>query len=285
MKNKIYCLLIIFAFSYSLQAQLNKYKYIIVPKNFVGFKYENQYKTSTLIKYLFQQKGFDVVYDDNLPQDLNSNRCLGLLVQLNHKSTMFATIASLTLKDCNDKDVFVTAEGKSKSKDYTLGYKEAISYAFNSFNNVSYSYKPPATRSTVKSTPVVLKEEVKEPKAVKAAEEKKDIGPPKINTSESNSEVVTKGSATVAAAAASQVSTVPTMGSPEVWYAQEIPNGYQLVDSTPKIRLKVYNTSLPDIYIGVNGEIKGLVYSKNSKWYFEYYIADKLQIEELAIKF
>lgn len=289
MKNKIYCLLIILAFSYSLQAQLNKYKYIVVPKNFVGFKYENQYKTSTLIKYLFQQKGFDVVYDDSLPEDLYSKRCLGLLVQLNHKSTMFATIVSLTLKDCNDKDVFVTAEGKSKLKDNTLAYKEAINYAFNSFNNVSYSYKPATTTSVVKSTPVVIEEEVKESKEIKVAEEKKDIETPVVNTGEFNSEDVTLSSAATVAVvtevAASQATTLTKTASPEVWYAQEIPNGYQLVDSTPKIRLKVYKTSVPEIYIGINEKTKGLVYSKNSKWYFEYYIADKLQIEELAIKF
>lgn len=289
MKNRIYCLLIIFAFSYSLQAQLNKYKYIVVPKNFVGFKYENQYKTSTLIKYLFQQKGFDVVYDDSLPEDLYSNRCLGLLVQLNHKSTMFATYASLTLKDCNDKDVFVTAEGKSKSKDNTIGYKEAINYAFNSFNNVSYNYIPEATVSTVRSTPMVVKEEVKESEAIKVAEEKKDIETPVVNTGEVNSEAVTQSSAATVAVvtevAASKASTLTKTASPEVWYAQEIPNGYQLVDSTPKIRLKVYKTSVPDIYIGINEEAQGLVYFKNSKWYFEYYVADKLLIEELAIKF
>ncbi|MGB5228171.1 MAG: hypothetical protein WBN55_07895 [Eudoraea sp.] len=284
MKNRIYYLLLIFAFSYGLQAQLNEYKYVIVPKYFVGFKHENQYKTSTLIKYLFQQKGFNVVYDDNLPQDLNANRCLGLLVHLNHKSTMFATIASLTLKDCNNKEVFVTTEGKSKSKDYTIGYKEAISYAFNSINAISYNYKP-ADQSEQVSMPVVKKKEEKELKEVKIEEQKKSLGVTNVNSNQTSAEIVPENKAIASAVVTTEIAEIPNMEDPEVWYAQQIPNGYQLVDSTPKIRLKVYKTSMPNIYIGINEKTKGLVYSKNSKWYFEYYELDKLQIEELAIKF
>lgn len=284
MKNKFFCLLIVLTFSYGLQAQFNDYKYVIVPKNFVGFKYENQYKTSTLIKYLFQQKGFNVFYDDNLPQDLNSNRCLGLLVQLNHRSTMFATIASLTLKDCDNKEVFVTMEGKSKSKDYTIGYKEAISYAFYSINGISYNYKP-AAQSTQEPMPVVAKNEEKELKEAKIEEQKKDLSVTNVNSNQTSAEIVPENNAAAVVVATTEITAVSDIEDPEVWYAQQTPNGYQLVDSTPQIRLKVYRTSMPNIYIGVNEKVKGLVYNKESKWFFEYYVSDKLQIEEISIKF
>lgn len=284
MKNIFSCLFLVFAFSYGLQAQLNDYKYVIVPKKFEGFKYENQYKTSTLIKYLFQQKGFNVIYDDNLPQDLYSNRCLGLLVQLNKKSTMFATIASLTLKDCNKKEIFVTREGKSKSKDYTIGYKEAITNAFGSFKSISYNYKP-NRQATQESMPVAANNAEKEIKETKIEEQKKDVSDANVSTNQANAVIVPKNSATAVVAATTEIAAVPNGEDPEVWYAQQITNGYQLVDSTPKIRLKVYKTSMPNIYIGINEKAKGLVYSKNSKWYFEYYVLDKLQIEELSIKF
>jgi len=33
-----------------------------------------------------------------------------------------------------------------------------------------------------------------------------------------------------------------------ILYAQEIPDGFQLVDNTPKIRLKIFRTSIPDVY-------------------------------------
>lgn len=278
MKNKLYAFLLVFAFSYGLQAQLNNYKYIIVPKNFVGFKYENQYKTSTLIKYLFTEKGFNVVYDDNLPQDLNSNRCLGLLVQLNHNSSMFATTASLTLKDCNNKEIYVTGEGRSKSKDYTESYKEAITDAFASLNNMSYNYKP-VEITAQEAIPVAAAKEVNEIKESEIEEQHKDISPA---VSEQTDMATASGPGETQGAA---VMAIPTAVTAEVWYAQQIPNGYQLVDSTPKIRLKVYKTSIPNVFIGVSDKSNGLVYNKNSKWYFEYYDADQLQIEEFNIKF
>lgn len=283
MKNKLYGLLLVFAFSYGLQAQLNNYKYIIVPKNFVGFKYENQYKTSTLIKYLFTEKGYNVVYDDNLPQDLNSNRCLGLLVQLNHKSSMFATTASLTLKDCNNNEIYVTGEGRSKSKDYTESYKEAITDAFASLNTISYNYKP-VEKTAQAAIPVAAAKEVNEIKESKIEEQDKDINP--ANAVQAD-EAMASGPGETQGAAVMAIPTAVTAAAvtAEVWYAQQIPNGYQLVDSTPKIRLKVYKTSIPNVFIGVGDKSKGLVYNKNSKWYFEYYDADQLQIEEFTIKF
>jgi hypothetical protein len=283
MKNKLYAFLLVFAFSYGLQAQLNNYKYIIVPKNFVGFKTENQYKTSTLIKHLFSEKGFNVVYDDNLPQDLNSNRCLGLLVQLNHKSSMFATTASMTLKDCNNKEIYVTGEGRSKSKDYIESYKEAITDAFASLNNISYNYKPVEIAPQA-AIPVAAAKEVNEIKESKIEEQDKDISPA---ISEQTDIAMASGPGETQGAAVMAIPTAATATAvaAEVWYAQQIPNGYQLVDSTPKIRLKVYNTSMPNIFIGVSEKSKGLVYSKNSKWFFEYYDDDQLRIEEFTIKF
>ena len=66
--------------SMSINAQLNKYKYVIVPKHFNAYKTPNKYQTSTLIKHFFTENGFNAVYDDALPEDLANNRCLGLLM-------------------------------------------------------------------------------------------------------------------------------------------------------------------------------------------------------------
>ena len=45
-------------------------------------------------------------------------------------------------------------------------------------------------------------------------------------------------------------------------YAQELPNGYQLVDSTPKIRMKIEKTSMPDFYLAKAGDTSGVVFKK-----------------------
>jgi len=67
--------------------------------------------------------------------------------------------------------------------------------------------------------------------------------------------------------------------------AQPIPNGYQLVDNTPKVVLRIYKTSKPDSYTAISDKNNGLVFKKGEEWFFEYYDADKLISEKLDIKF
>ena len=98
------------------QQNLNAYKYVIVPKKFDAFKKENQYKTSTLIKFLFTKNGFNAVYDDALPEELENNRCLGVLVSVIDESSMFTTKTALELKDCSSKKVYDFWIGSSKEK-------------------------------------------------------------------------------------------------------------------------------------------------------------------------
>jgi hypothetical protein len=70
-----------------------------------------------------------------------------------------------------------------------------------------------------------------------------------------------------------------------VLYAQAIANGFQLVDSTPKITLRMYATSQANFFIGEGDAHSGVVLKKGDKWYFEYYEGDKLMGQELNIKF
>jgi hypothetical protein len=285
MKNIFSCLFLVFAFSYGLQAQLNDYKYIIVPKSFEGFKKENQYKTSTLLKHLFTKKGFETYYEDDLPSDLNSNRCLGLLVKLNHKSSMFATKVTITLKDCNSKKIYTSLEGTSKEKDYVSSYKEAIEMAFASISGLAYTYNPVQNKSATNDAIIPkTKEESVQPVTMG---EQPPI-PNQKNLEQSGMDANPVAIAAVVETAAVDTATISTIADKSesnVLYAQQIPNGYQLVDSTPKIRLKIFSTSVPEVYIGINEEENGIVYKRGSQWYFEYYVSDKLQIEELSIKF
>lgn len=67
--------------------------------------------------------------------------------------------------------------------------------------------------------------------------------------------------------------------------AQPIVNGFQLVDLTPKIILKMLKTSVVDSYIATSEAKNGVVFKKNNEWFFEYYVGDKLTSEKLNIKF
>lgn len=261
-------LLAIFAKTYG-QEELNNYKYVIVPKQFDAFKEQNQYQTSTLVKYLLSEKGFNVVYDDQLPGDLSSNRCIGLTASILDNSNMFTTKASVVFKDCNSKEIFTTAEGTSKEKEYKLSYGEALKKSFNSLSGYNYSYNEKASEPIT----VSFKNDVKTLKNTKAVEE---VAVEQEETASADVKVIEP--------AAVKVENKKTVTN--VYYAQDIDNGYQLVDSTPKIVMKMFKTSQQNIFLGEeeNGN-SGLLYNKNGEWYFEYYSEGKLVVQTLNIKF
>ena len=300
------------------QEQLNDYKYVIVPKKFDGFKRENQHQTSTLIKYLFTEKGLLTVYEDELPSELNNNRCLGLLVSLIDDSSMFTTKTALALKDCQGQEVFVTKEGKSKEKDYKDAFGEAIRDAFTSFNTLNYTYNgksgdsEPITVSFKNDVKNIDKEEASfaknrevmveqqatldnqsykdnRPKSshLKKGEEKREMVKQMARREQQSYEDNTPKSSNIKddESIVNKATSLPNVPGKEVLYAQKLPNGYQLVDSTPKIQLKLYKSSLPNYYLAEADDKHGMVFEKNGKWIFEYYSGEKLMVEELDIKF
>ncbi len=281
MKKFLFSFVLVIAICSTSNAQLNEYKYIVVPKKFQEFNNQNQYQTSTLIKYLFAQQGFTAVYDDQLPPDAVANRCLALLTHLQDDSSLFATKTTLILKDCQGEEVFVSAEGRSKSKEYKEAYSEAIKQAFQSFSGITYNYTPvkkeegPVTVS-FKDDVKTLDEEKIDKKLVEQLatpqEQSYDNKTPQV--SEIKKEIREEKNEAQEA-----------ISKNEFWYAQEIPNGFQLVDSTPKIRMKIFKTSVSDVFLGQGDKGNGIVYQKNGVWFFEYYEGGAHKIEEIKIKF
>ncbi|SFE62412.1 hypothetical protein SAMN05518672_108142 [Chitinophaga sp. CF118] len=84
-----------------------------------------------------------------------------------------------------------------------------------------------------------------------------------------------------------QAAATPTMitENKDVLYAQPNAIGYQLIDTSPKKVMTLLKTSMPNYFIADNGVEKGVVFSKNDEWYFEYYKDDKLVSLKLRIKF
>lgn len=68
-------------------------------------------------------------------------------------------------------------------------------------------------------------------------------------------------------------------------FAQPIENGFQLVDSTPKVVMNIYTTSDKDVYIAKQGVTIGVLLNKGGIWFFEYYEENKLIQKKLDIKF
>ncbi|NNL01263.1 MAG: hypothetical protein HKP39_03205, partial [Eudoraea sp.] len=168
-------------------------------------------------------------------------------------------------------------------KDYTSSYKEAIEMAFKSISSLNYKYNPVETKS-VSTKAVAMDAEGKGESSINKGRQTTTAVEENLSQS-----VIAPNPKTAAientAAVAASTSTFPKTSDSYVLYAQEIPNGYQLVDSTPKIRLKIYQTSIPEVYIAVNEKGSGVVYKRTNQWYFEYYVSGQVQIEEITIKF
>jgi hypothetical protein len=73
--------------------------------------------------------------------------------------------------------------------------------------------------------------------------------------------------------------------SDKTLFAQPIANGFQLIDATPKVVLKIFKTSQPDYFLANADGKEGVVLKRNNTWFFEYYQNDKLISERLEIKF
>ncbi len=267
----------IFSFIGFSQAELNNYKYVIVPKHFDDFKKTNQYNTSTKVKHLLSQKGFHAVYDDALPEDLVKNRCLGVAVKMDNKSSMFSTKVGLKFIDCFSKTVYTTQEGKSKIKEYNEAYGDAIKKALSSLNGFTYEY---TAKVDEKPIAISFKNDVKELDKTKEevqekAEMKKEGHIEQVATKENQSfkDLSPKPSNIKKAV------VVPT----GILYSQEMPYGYQLVDSTPKVVMKLYKTTIDNVFM-VQGS-NAIVHKKDEQWVYEYETDGKTETKVILIKF
>ena len=251
---KGYALLLCLFVSFSGYAQntINNYKYVLVPEKFSFTREENQYGLNTLTKSLLEEKGFSVYFDSEIPKDLAANRCNALTTEVVQKKGLFVTNLTVILKDCQGNILFKSKEGKSREKEFATSYNLALRDAFSSLNDVPYTYN-----GTVTATPQPQQAAV----------------------------VTTAAPAPTPSLPAATPVAPETKEAAGTLYAQATANGYQLIDTSPKIVLTLLKTSAPDYFIADNGVAHGIVMKKNGEWHFEYYKDSKLIAEKLLIKF
>lgn len=68
-------------------------------------------------------------------------------------------------------------------------------------------------------------------------------------------------------------------------YAQSISNGFQLVNSEPKVIMKIYKTSVKDFFIAIKDNHNGVLFLKENNWIFEFYNEGNLVSEKIDVKF
>lgn len=285
-----YFFLIVFASLLGIQsseAQLNAYEYVVVPKKLQDFEEENQYHSSTLLKYLLTQNNFTSYYEGDVPADIG-DKCRELVINLLDESTMLRTKVYLIMKDCQGSEVFRTMEGSSRIKDLKDAYEEAIRNAFRSIAALNYHYEPQiAPATTVSNTAkeaTILRETPDNPQAGRPAGAETSAVVVKATPQEQLYEDKRPAPSTYTAAAVA-LSAATASPETEMWYAQLLPDGYQLVDKSPRIRLTLKKTSIPEVYLAENEDSHGIVYKEGSQWYYECYLEGKRVVEALYIRF
>lgn len=166
MKFLFFLILALGSQNFTAQA-IADYKYIYVPRDFADFE-GNQYQlNSNLVKDL-QTKNYEVIQTEprDWPQNLRDNPCEILYANLKKTSSIFRTKATFTVKDCNEK-IILENEGVSFSKDYALGFQEALKKS-----TAGVTLSSPKTKAVSSSVTDPIKASTSQPLAKKTPEVK-----------------------------------------------------------------------------------------------------------------
>jgi hypothetical protein len=245
-----FLLVALLCFVIGFSQSVNDYKAVIVPLKYDFIKTENQYRLSTMTKSNLLKAGFQAFYtNEQLPEGYG-DRCNLLYVDVKRDNGFLVTKLFVEFKDCYGKVIYTSEVGKSKEKDYEVAYRESLDDAFKSINELHYKYDGKAVISSVKVSP---------------------------------------SAAAVSGVAASNLVLVapsPDLKDPNLLYAQPTESGYQLIDKTPKVVMKLLKTSQTNVFIAIKDSIQGsLILKDDGQWYFESYQNDKLVSEKIIVKF
>lgn len=267
--KKSFVLVLLFFCSISFSQIVDQYQYAYVPAKFAFLKKNDEYRLNTLTKFLMEKYGFITYMEgDSIPAAVFNDNCNKLYVEVINVGNFFTAKLKVTLSDCKKNVLFTSAVGVSKQKEYNVAYNEALRNAFKSFDGLHYKYNPALAAAAAVDVP--------------KANPTPNIG---------NNVAVIAPVAAVTTAATTATKTVAATGNnisetpSVVLFAQPITNGYQLVDSTPKIVMKIFKTSNANYFIAAKGDLQGALVLKENQWFFEYYQNEKLISEKVEVKF
>ncbi len=241
------------------QTSLNDYKYVIVPNKFNFLTEADQYQLNSLTKFLFNKYGFNAVMENQtFPEDVAKNRCLALRSDVEKVKGFLKTKLVIVLKNCKNEIIFTSEVGETREKEYKRAYNLALRAAFESFESVNYIYNDSKTINDYTSTKVEVP----------------------IKKESLNNKVEKE-----LIAISTQVGGVEEKAAKQstVLYAQVIENGFQLVDSTPKVVMILLTTPKQDTFI-VKGK-DAIVYKEDGFWYISQNDGKNYSTKLLNIKF
>jgi len=248
-KVALIVLLLFTSFYAKAQGDINNYKYIIVPDKFEVQNEANAYKLNGLTEFLFNKYGYQAyLANEALPEDLKAQRCLGLTADVvTKKGGLFKTKLEIILKDCYGTEVMRSKIGESREKQFSQAYNEALRDAFTTYQEFEYSYVPKTSVEQIETEKSSFKGKEEVAKAItnrptNKVEEYKIIKKDKAPTEETK--------------------------AVQIYYAQAIGGGYQLVDAEPKIVMILLDTNVENVFLVKDKN--AIVHKKNGQWlYFE----------------
>lgn len=266
MKKIIALLLITLSFCTTAQEKLNNYKYVLIPAKYDFQKTENENNVNLLLKYKFQQMGFETYLDtDKLPHEIKTNSCTYLKPLVITKNTVFKTILHIQVINCDNDVLFETREGSSRTKSDKISYNEAIRMALSSFGDyrLKYEKNDKLSHQIQPKTIIELQAEINALKAEKnlVNEELKKV---KIETP--------------------VVNEVVPVDEKSYLLARSTKFGYILVNSvSEKEEFEIYTTNLAGVFLLKNKS--GFIYKKEGVWVYEYIKNNQIVLTYLDVKF
>lgn len=252
MKNSLFIILLLSSIQLFSQ-NLNDYQYVIVPTKFNDFDTENQYRLNTIAKFNLEKMGFIAFYENSeIPKEVAKERCTILTADVVKDNNLLWTRVFVTFKDCYGKIIYQSEVGKTKEKEFKNAYPKALDDAFQSLFKLNYKYN---------ATKVITTEPIAEVTLLKStfsSEKPKASLPAPVSETTDYSKLL---------------------------FAQPTSNGFQLVDSTPKVVYKLFKTDSPSMFLAQKGNQNGVVTLKDGTWFFEYQENEKVVSEKLEIKF
>lgn len=229
------------------KADINSFKYVIVPAKFDFLKERDQYQTSSLTKFLFKKSGFETfLSDESFPVDLSKNRCLALTGNVQRESSFLSTKIYIELLDCQNNIIYKTDIAKTREKTFEKAYRMVIRKAFEPIYKLNYKYVPNEGDYLVEKNDNIDKKEKKT-----AVIEKKE----ELSKTEASLRLL-----------------------------EPIQNGFSLIsDKTGEI-FNLIKTTVKDTYI--LKDKNGIFYKKAENWIAEYYDKENVLIKKrYSVKF
>ncbi|WP_115463201.1 hypothetical protein [Winogradskyella aurantiaca] len=243
------------------QGQLDRYKYVVIPNQFVFLKGKDTYNLNSLTKFLFNRKGFEAyLEEDELPQDLFQDRCLAAYAEVvPAKGGFRQKRLVVVVKDCRNNILLESRIGKSGTNNHERAYQESVRDAFVTIDNLPYKYMPVDQQETSEKEVIATKSK---PQAVEVP-----LKSPSVPVSGDLAAV----SGVAVDATEPQATTSPEVSfekkkveADAILRATKTNYGYEVKDLTDTIIMNLLSTAAEGIYM-VKGQ-DAIVFKHNGQW-------------------